>query len=71
MRQEMEDIQSMRTGKITIGSTTFIASYVLPAIIKEFREKYPDIQIDLIVEQSTVLEEKLEHQKMALILTNM
>lgn len=70
MRQEMEDIQSMRTGKITIGSTTFIASYVLPAIIKEFREKYPDIQIDLIVEQSTVLEEKLEQGIVDFIIDN-
>lgn len=70
MRREIDDIQSMRAGKITIGSTTFIASYVLPAFIKEFQKKYPEIQIDLLVEQSTVLEEKLEQGIVDFIIDN-
>lgn len=70
LQQQIDDIQSLKTGKLTIGSTTFIASYVLPAIIKEFQNKYPDIQIDLFVEQSTVLEEKLEQGRVDFIIDN-
>ena len=70
LRCQIDDIQSLKRGKLTVGSTTFIASYVLPEIIKDFQSRYPDIQIDLIVEQSTVLEEKLEQGSVDFIIDN-
>lgn len=70
LHQQIEDILCLKTGKLAIGSTTFIASYVLPPIIMEFQNKYPDIQIDLMVEQSVVLEEKLEQGHLDFIIDN-
>ena len=70
LRQQIEDIMCLKTGKLAIGSTTFIASYILPPIIMEFQTQYPDIQIDLTVEQSVVLEEKLEHGHLDFIIDN-
>lgn len=58
--REIDDLVQLRKGKITLGSTTFIVSNLLPELLKRFREKYPDIELDILVEQSTILREKLE-----------
>lgn len=60
LRQQTDDLLQLRTGSITIGSTTFIASYVLPGLLREFSALYPGITVKLLVEQSTILQEKLE-----------
>lgn len=43
---------------------------VIPDILKEFRKKYPDIKIDIKVEQSTVLEERLENDEVDIVIDN-
>ena len=58
--QEVDDLLQLRKGKIVLGSTTFITSNVLPAKLKKFQEANPGIEIEVLVEQSTVLREKLE-----------
>lgn len=60
LEQEIDDLVQLRKGKILLGSTTFIASNVLPPLLRQFREENPGIEIDILVEQSTVLREKLE-----------
>lgn len=60
LRQQTDDLLQLRTGSITIGCTTFIASYVLPGLLREFSKFYPGITVNLLVEQSTILQEKLE-----------
>lgn len=52
-------------GKITIGASTTIGIYILPEIIKAFSEKYPDIEISIIIEntaniKSLILENKVD-----------
>ncbi len=58
--REIDDLVQLHKGKITLGSTTFIVSNLLPQLLKDFREKYPEIELDILVEQSTILREKLE-----------
>lgn len=60
LEQEIDDLLQLRKGKIVLGSTTFIAANVLPPLLMRFREKNPGVEIDILVEQSTVLREKLE-----------
>lgn len=40
-------------GKIRIGASTTIGIYILPDIIKSFSEKYKDIEISIIIENTT------------------
>lgn len=40
-------------GRITIGASTTIGIYILPDIIKSFSEKYKDIEISIIIENTT------------------
>ena len=39
--------QTLKKGKITIGSTRVLGTYFLPRIIGTFNSQYPDIEIDL------------------------
>jgi DNA-binding transcriptional LysR family regulator len=40
-------LQSLEKGKITIGSTAVLGTYILPRIIGRYSKKYPGIEIDL------------------------
>lgn len=60
LQKQTDDLLQLRTGSITLGSTTFIASYVLPGLLRDFSKLYPGITVNLLVEQSTILQEKLE-----------
>ena len=67
---EIDNTIKLKKGKLSIGSTTFITSYILPDIIKNFTEKYPGITVSIGVEQSTVLHEKLEEGFYDIIIDN-
>lgn len=60
LAQEIDDLLQLRKGKIVLGSTTFIVSNVLPRLLRQFSQANPNIEIEILVEQSTVLREKLE-----------
>jgi DNA-binding transcriptional LysR family regulator len=60
LEQEIDDLLQLKKGKIVLGSTTFIVSNVLPQMLKQFRQANPNVEIEILVEQSTVLREKLE-----------
>jgi len=60
LENEIDDLLKLRKGEIILGSTTFITSNVLPDILRDFGRKYPGIEIKILVEQSTILREKLE-----------
>lgn len=70
LANELDDLLKLKKGSVTIGSTTFVASYLLPDALKKFTEKYPDVEINLVVEQSTVLEEKLENDLVDIVVDN-
>lgn len=70
LEQEIDDLLQLRKGKIVLGSTTFIAANVLPPLLKAFREKNPGVELELLVEQSTVLREKLERGLVDLAIDN-
>ncbi len=69
-KTELEDTINLKKGRLNIGSTTFIASYILPDIIKKFTEIYPGITIHIGVVQSTSLYDKLEKGFYDLIIDN-
>lgn len=70
LENEISEISQLKCGRIRVGSTTFIANYVLPQIMKEFKRLYPSVTVELFVEQSTVLKEKLECDELDIIIDN-
>ena len=61
---------TLRNGKISIGSTTFVASRILPGILKKFKEKYPEIEISIVVSESNELEGRLEENEVDVVIDN-
>ena len=67
---EVDDILKLKQGNVTIGSTTFIATYLLPGILKKFKDKYPNIAVGIVVNQSLELENMLENGEIDIIIDN-
>ena len=70
LSNEVDDLLKLKKGSITIGSTTFIASYILPDVLKQFRREYPEVEVKIVVEQSTLLEQKLEADLVDFVVDN-
>jgi len=70
LRHEINDLQELKKGHITIGSTIFVSSHILPPILKRFQALFPQITINVLVENSTTLEALLEKGSIDLIIDN-
>ena len=62
---EMEDFLGLKKGEIRIGGSTIPGEYILPKMIGRFRERYPDISVNLFIGdtgeiESRVIEGQLE-----------
>ncbi|OPX49584.1 LysR family transcriptional regulator [Clostridium thermobutyricum] len=53
---KIKSIRESRSGEIKIGASTTIGIYVLPKIIKKFHNKYNDIKISLIIDNTENIE---------------
>lgn len=60
LEEEFDAVKGLATGKVRIGCYPTLACAVMPQIMKLFREKYPQIRLDLVEENSVrVLEDCL------------
>lgn len=61
LEQDFSEVKGQIAGKVRIGCFPTIVCAVMPRIMRIFRDKYPQIQLDLVEENSVgVLEEWLE-----------
>lgn len=56
---EITYINDFKKGRVTIGTTTFMGAHLLPKIIPEFANNFPNIEIFIKEENSSVLEREL------------
>ena len=52
MENRVRDLTGEISGALTIGASTTIAEYMLPAMLGEFKNRYPDINLRLKVSNS-------------------
>jgi DNA-binding transcriptional LysR family regulator len=57
LQKEMNDISQMRKGKLIVGSLPITGSHILPLVLPVFQQKFPDIEITLVEETTTNLEQ--------------
>ncbi|MFC4101017.1 LysR family transcriptional regulator [Paenibacillus xanthanilyticus] len=57
LKQELDDLSHMRKGKLVVGCLPMTGSHVLPLILPVFAKKYPDIEIVLVEDTSSRLEQ--------------
>ncbi len=58
-KNDIQEVNSLNKGKVTIGLTHVLSGDLLPQIIPIFKESYPNIQLELVEENTTELEKKL------------
>ena len=58
--QALERFQGRMSGELVVGGSTIPGEYVLPALIGQFKTKYPDISISLLIGSSRQVSEWLE-----------
>ena len=59
----IRDINLNEKGKLTIGASTTIGIYILPEIIRDFSNKFKDIKISLIIENTKNIEKLILENK--------
>ena len=61
MENTVRDLTGEISGALTIGASTTIAEYMLPALLGEFKNRYPDITLRLKVSNSEGIVSMVEH----------
>jgi DNA-binding transcriptional LysR family regulator len=56
---EMQEFLGVRRGEIQIGGSTIPGEYILPGVIGEFHEKYPFVNIDLTILDTSQIEKRV------------
>ncbi len=67
----INDIYNLEVGRIRIGGTNYLSSYVLPKIINKFSELYPNIDVTLTEANSGVLLEMINNEEIDIIVDNL
>ncbi|WP_312553991.1 LysR family transcriptional regulator [Empedobacter brevis] len=63
MEFEIGQLQEKQKGYLRLGASTTIAQYVLPPILAEFRKRFPEIQLNLVIHNSEKIEDLLTNNK--------
>ena len=55
----ISDIANMNRGRLRIGSSTTIGTYLLPKLIGEFKKSYQKIDIPFVIDNTQVIKDKI------------
>ncbi|EGO62482.1 LysR family transcriptional regulator [Acetonema longum] len=66
----LSNLNQLKTGRLSIGASNVFASFIVPAIITAFNDKYPAIKVTLIEAASARLEELLFAGTLDFVLDN-
>ncbi|MCI9163625.1 MAG: LysR family transcriptional regulator [Lachnospiraceae bacterium] len=69
LRRELMDICQGARGKIRLGIPTERAGYMLPAVLKHFREQYPLVEVVIFEAHTDELIELMEKEKLDLFIS--
>jgi len=58
-RQSIEQLKGLIRGEITIGASTIPGEYILPGILAEFKGNYPGIEINLVIDDTKGITQKV------------
>ena len=66
MQSAVEEIQGLKTGRLTIGSSSTPGEYILPWAIGQFRKKYPGIDVSLLISNTRSIVERIRNRELDL-----
>lgn len=66
----INDLAGLKTGNLAVGASTLLAAYVVPSLITQFNQKFPDVHIQLIEGNTGELEEMLGSNALDFVIDN-
>ena len=69
--KSMEEFKSGERGSLVIGVSPFRCQYLLPRVVKEFKEKYPDVQVVLREAGTDILRKETAEGKFDFSIVNL
>ena len=67
-RSELEELSGLKRGEVTLGCLPTTGAYILPRILRAFRETHPSVQVKLREESSPILGAALRENEVDLAL---
>lgn len=67
-RNELQDYENLIKGRLKIGASFTIGEYVLPAFLGEFSKAYPDLELEIAIENTHHICEKVKNHQVDLAL---
>lgn len=59
LKDRIQDIETLKSGKVEFGISTFRGGYLMPTILSVFKKRYPNIQVEIKEANSMALEQML------------
>ena len=66
----INDLAGLKTGNLAVGASTLFAAYVVPSLITQFNQKFPDVHIQLIEGNTAELDEMLGSNALDFVIDN-
>ena len=66
MQGAVQDIQGLKSGRLTIGSSTTPGEYILPWVIGQFRQRYPGVDVSLSISNTQAVVERIHNRELDL-----
>src|SRR5262245_2681738 len=61
--QELAELQKLRRGRLAVGASTTIGSYLVPSLFGELHREHEDVQLDLEIANTAAIQHAvLEHR---------
>ena len=64
----VNDINDLKTGKLIVGGTNYLSSYVLPKVINHFNKLHPYIDVELVEANSSNLGTMIDNDQIDIII---
>ena len=71
LQYTMEQFRNGQRDRLVIGATPFRSSYILPRLVKQLRELYPGVQVEVIEEGSSLLRKDAAEGRFDLAVINL
>lgn len=59
INHEFDDLRGLKGGELHVGASTTIGNYLMPFYLGEFKRRYPEVMVSLIVENTRIIEDQL------------
>ena len=64
------DVNQLRKGHLSVGAGNFFSTYFVAPVISEFKEKYPNISVNILESRTLDLEPQLANGNIDILVTN-